>query len=158
MYRVKFVSLAIILATLAVVAFMLPPQVIGKPLGGRPLTAILTGEAEVAPGDPDGSGLADLTLNSGLGEICFEIKVDNIAAPTRAHIHAAPAGQNGGIVVFFFDTVIDPPIPVPADLEGCVEGVDRDLIKEIRKNPQNYYVNIHNAEFPGGAIRGQLFK
>ena len=40
---------------------------------------------------------------------------------------------------------------------GCVD-VGRALAKEILKNPADYYVNVHNAEFPGGALRGQLSK
>ena len=162
MNKVKFVPLAIIVVALAASPFMSPRQVAGKPLGGRPLTAILSGAEEVNnqgdnnQGDLDGSGLADLTLNSGQEQICFELKVENIAAPIRrAHIHAAPAGVNGGIVVTFFDLNVN--IPVPPDLEGCVD-VDRDLVKEIRRNPANHYVNVHNDDFPPGAIRGQLFK
>ncbi len=123
--------------------------------GGRPLSAALTGAAEVAPGDPDGSGSAHLTLNSGQEAICFDLEWNNIAAPTRAHIHRAHAGQNGPVVVFFFDLVVSPPIPVTQS--GCVD-VPRDLVKEIRQNPEAFYVNIHNADFPGGAIRGQLSK
>ena len=126
--------------------------------GGRPLSATLSGAAEVpGPGDPDGSGVMNLTLNSGQEEICFELTVTDIAPPTRAHIHRGVAGQNGGVVVFFFDTVIDPPIPVPEDLQGCVD-VPRDLVKEIRKSPSDFYINIHNADFPAGALRGQLEK
>ena len=40
---------------------------------------------------------------------------------------------------------------------ACVSAGE-DLIKEIRQNPANYYVNVHNADFPDGAIRGQLSK
>jgi hypothetical protein len=69
-----------------------------------------------------------LLLNSGLGQVCFEITVEDIETPTRAHIHAAPAGQNGPIVVAFFDFVF-PPI-----LEGCVGGVDRICIKVTPKD------------------------
>ncbi len=96
-----------------------------------------------------------MTLNPGQEEICFELEVENIAAPTRAHIHNAPAGQNGGVVVFFFDIVIGNPIPVT--FEGCVRA-DRDVIRDIIQNPDNYYVNIHNDEYPASAIRGQLSK
>jgi hypothetical protein len=118
--------------------------------GGRPLSTALTGAAEVpGPGDPDGSGTAHLTLNQGQGEICFTIEVADIAPATAAHIHAAPADQAGPVVVNFN-------VPVNG-LSGCVD-VDADLIKAIRQTPSNYYVNVHNADFPAGAIRGQLTK
>src|SRR5919106_6422267 len=47
--------------------------------GGRAFTTTLTGAAEVpGPGDPDGSGTAELTLNPGLGEVCFVLEVTGI--------------------------------------------------------------------------------
>ena len=33
---------------------------------------------------------------------------------------------------------------------------ERQLIADILENPENYYFNVHNTEYPGGAIRGQL--
>jgi hypothetical protein len=142
-------------ALLALIAALMMIAAIPAAAGGRPLTADLNGPNEVTPGDPDGTGTMHLTLNQGQGEICFDLDVDDISAPTRAHIHSAPAGSNGPIVVFFFDVVIADPIPVAFD--GCVEA-DADLIKDIRQNPENYYINVHNDEFPAGAIRGQLSK
>ena len=124
---------------------------------GRALTATLTGEAEVGPGDLDGSGSALVRLNSGQEQVCFDVDVEDIGAPTRIHIHEAPAGVNGPVVVTFFDLVVNPDAEVPADLRGCVSA-DRDLVKEIRKTPSDYYVNVHTAEFPAGALRGQLSK
>ena len=117
---------------------------------GRPLSAAMTGPEEVPPGDPDGTGSARFTLNQGLGRVCFELAVEDIATATAAHIHAAPAGDPGPIVV---------PLTAPDEngtSSGCVEDVDPDLIKAIRQNPENYYVNVHNAEYPPGAVRGQL--
>lgn len=147
MKKLLFIVLVFVLAVLTATTVL---------AGGRPLTASLNGANEVgAAGDPDGSGTMNLTLNSGQEEICWNLEVANIDAPTRAHIHEAPAGQNGGVVVFFFDLVVDPPIPVPASLSGCVTA-DRDLIKEIRANPEEYYINVHNDEYPAGAVRGQL--
>jgi hypothetical protein len=119
--------------------------------GGRPFSVELSGADEVTGGDPDGNGTAYVTFNQGQGEVCFELTYFDIDTPTRAHIHAAPAGSNGPIVVAFFDFVAPPPS------EGCVEA-DKELIKQIRQNPEGYYVNVHNAGFPGGAIRGQLSK
>jgi hypothetical protein len=126
--------------------------------GGRPLSTTLTGAAEVNnagvpnQGDLDGSGTADLTLNQGQGEICFEINVSGILLPaTAAHIHIAPPTAPGPIVV---------PLAAPdasGHASGCVSA-DPNLIKAIRQNPENYYVNVHNADFPAGAVRGQLSK
>ena len=119
--------------------------------GGRPLATTLTGAAEVPrPGDPDGRGLASLRLNQGQGEICYELTVSNIAPATAAHIHEAPAGQAGPVVV----TLAAPTGGMSA---ACV-SVSKALVQEIRQHPERYYVNVHNAEFPGGALRGQLAK
>lgn len=81
--------------------------------------------------------------------LCWEIEVEDIADPTRAHIHAGAAGVNGPIVVAFFDA------PQPPVLEGCTL-VASDLARQIRQQPDQFYVNVHNADFPGGAVRGQL--
>ena len=118
---------------------------------GRPLSATLTGAAEVpGPGDPDGSGAASITLNGGQGSVCFELIVSDIAPATAAHIHVAPAGVAGPVVV-----PLAP--PTSGTSSGCVSA-DTDLIKAIKKNPAGYYVNVHNADFPAGAVRGQLSK
>jgi hypothetical protein len=118
---------------------------------GRKLSTTLTGAAEVpGPGDPDGSGTAQVTVNVGQRSVCYTVTVANIAAPTAAHIHEAPAGQAGPVVV---------PLAAPTDgsSSGCAT-VDRELAKEILKRPSDYYVNVHNADFPAGAVRGQLSK
>ena len=119
--------------------------------GGRPFATTLTGAAEVpGPGDPDGSGTASIKLNHGQGEVCFELAVSGIAPATAAHIHFAPSGVAGGVVV---------PLSPPSSgtSSGCV-AADPDLIKAIIQSPQEYYVNVHNAEYPAGALRGQLSK
>lgn len=137
----------LVLGVIAVLVGSLTVPALG---GGRPLSASLSGAAEVpGPGDADGSGSAHVTLNQGQGEVCFDIAVADIAAPTAAHIHAGAKGVSGGVVVNF---------DVPSNgLSGCVD-VDAELIKTIRQNPANYYVNVHNADFPAGAVRGQLSK
>ena len=122
-----------------------------KPHGGRPLTANLTGAAEVpGPGDADGSGSAKITLNHGKGEICYELKVSNIAPATLAHIHTGGSTVAGPVLV-----TLDPPADGSSD--GCV-NVEKDTVKAILDNPAGYYINVHNADFPDGAVRGQLSK
>lgn len=126
----------------------------GAEHGGRPLSASMSGDQEVpGPGDPDGTGAATVTLNQGLGEVCWEIDVSNITLPSiGAHIHFGPAGVAGPIVV---------PLSAPdggGSSVGCATGVDPDLIKAIRQDPAGYYVNVHTVDFPPGAVRGQLSK
>lgn len=119
--------------------------------GGRPLTATLTGAAEVpGPGDADGAGTAKITLNPGKGQICYELTVSNIGAATAAHIHSGDATVAGPVLVGL-------ETPATGSSKGCVD-LDKDKVKDIIQNPANYYVNVHNAEFPDGAVRGQLSK
>jgi hypothetical protein len=120
--------------------------------GGRPLESALLGANEAAPivGDPDGSGFARITLNQGQGEVCFNIAVQNIGPVILAHIHRGAAGVNGPVVVDFNFAA--------NGLNNCVSGVDAGLIKAIRQNPENYYVNVHTSDLPRGAVRGQLSK
>ncbi|HEX6623290.1 MAG TPA: CHRD domain-containing protein [Pyrinomonadaceae bacterium] len=149
MRRIGLLVAAIAFVTTAVVGGLAAAQ--EKEQGGRRLTATLTGAAEVpGPGDPDGTGTAVITLNQGQKEVCFELTVSNIAAATLAHIHSGAAGAAGPPVV-----TMTP--PAEGSSKGCVSAGE-DLIKEIRQNPANYYVNVHNADFPDGAVRGQLSK
>ncbi len=117
--------------------------------GGRPLSTVLTGAAEVpGPGDPDGSGTASLRVNPGQQQVCFELAVEDIAMALAAHIHVGAADVAGPVVVTLA-------APSSGTSSGCVD-VDRALALAIIQDPDAYYVNVHNAEFPAGAVRGQL--
>ena len=149
MQKLRLFTGLFVLATLAFGISAVGQKKQGR--GGRKLTATLTGAAEVpGPGDPDGRGSATFRLNFGKGEICYELTVSNIAEATAAHIHEGAEGKSGKPVV-----TLD--APKTGSSKNCV-SVDQALIKEIRQNPSNYYVNVHNAEFKPGAIRGQLSK
>jgi hypothetical protein len=117
--------------------------------GGRPISIDLTGAAEApGPGDPDGSGSASFTFNAGQGEVCYEYSVTGVADLTAAHIHVAPAGVAGPVVI------PTPPTSATGG-SGCVDA-DRDLIVAILVDPSAYYFNVHNSPYPAGALRGQL--
>jgi hypothetical protein len=119
--------------------------------GGRPLATTLTGAAEVpGPGDPDGSGTALLRLNPGQEEICYELTAEGIAPARAAHIHVGEEGTAGPVVVGLMP-------PTNGASSGCATA-DRELILAIMQNPERYYVNVHNAQYPAGALRGQLSK
>lgn len=124
----------------------------GQEDSGRKLDTMLTGAAEVpGPGDTDGGGTASFRFNQGKNQICYDITVTNIAVATGAHIHDGAVGVAGDVVVTLMAPAAD------GKSSGCVDAT-ADLIKRIRQNPENFYVNIHNVEFPGGAVRGQLGK
>ena len=117
--------------------------------GGRPLSTTLSGAEEFpGPGDPDGTGVARITVNPGLGKVCFWLNVAGIDAATAAHIHAGDAGVAGGVVRGLI-------APTSGSSSGCV-AVTRELAKAIIQNPSHYYVNVHNSIYPAGALRGQL--
>jgi MYXO-CTERM domain-containing protein len=105
----------------------------------------MSGLQEVpGPGDPDGTGTASLVIDPDALSIEWTITVDNIDLPTTAaHIHIGPAGVAGPPVVNFNN-----------QLSG-IDLTDPDLAA-IVANPSNYYVNVHNASYPDGAVRGQL--
>ena len=109
--------------------------------------------AEVpGPGDAKTIGIAVLTLNPEQEEVCFLIQVAHLAFPiTAAHIHQGSIDEAGPIVVGLFSGTDEDGM-----LKGCV-AVDAAVIEAIRTNPTNYYVNVHNAVYPAGAVRGQLF-
>jgi CHRD domain len=113
--------------------------------------AMLTGVAEVpGPGDPMGSGTVQVTLNPDTGEVCYELSVANIQEATAAHIHEGAMGKEGPVKV---------PLEAPktGSAKGCAK-TDVVVIQAMMKDPAGYYVNVHNAAFPKGAVRGQLSK
>jgi CHRD domain len=126
------------------------------------LTARLLGRNEVPPADPDGRGLA--LVDTGRTRVCFALAWSNISPPLFAHIHSGVAGVNGPVVVLFFDVpepAGSPPAALPDTINaaaGCTSGQRPALLRDIRQHPSAYYVNIHTAEFPDGAIRGQLHR
>jgi hypothetical protein len=119
--------------------------------------AFLSGDQEVptpggpAVGDPTGRAVSFITArNDRVGYSFAWLGI----TPTLGHIHQAARGTNGPVVVPLFTT----PIPnTIVAVSGTVTGVDRALIQNIATNPAGFYTNLHTAQFPGGAVRGQLF-
>ncbi len=139
--RLLFISA---LALASVVAFTGPAAADFEAFG-----AVMTGEQEAPnPGDPDGIGFAFFTFNSATGEICYRLRAQGIEPARAAHIHRAPPGQAGPVVVGLAP-------PTNGRSSGCTMA-SRGLVQSIIDNPGAYYVNVHNAPYPGGALRGQL--
>ena len=121
------------------------------------LHAALSGTDEIpGPGDADATGAAEVKINVAKRSVCFVIVATDVVLPaTAAHIHAGADDVAGDIVV-----TLSPPTEIGTSgfglSKGCVRDQARPLLRSIRDNPGDYYVNVHNEAFPGGALRGQL--
>jgi len=119
--------------------------------GGRKLSTTLSGAAErPGPGDPDGSGSFSGRVNIGKSQLCYELTVKAIAPAMAAHMHEGPPSAAGPIR-------INLKAATTGASSGCV-AIDAALAKDLVQSPEDYYVNVHNREFPAGAVRGQLRK
>jgi len=121
------------------------------------LAAVLNGRNEVptaggpAVGDKDGQAVQVLRIKGN--QVAFALSWKNVAAPTAGHIHLGATGTNGAVKIPFFGTAL------PGTLNAAVGKVtitDTALLDQIKTNPTGFYANLHTAEFPGGAVRGQL--
>jgi hypothetical protein len=123
--------------------------------GKNSLVAHMSGQKAVPMGDPDAKGTADVTLKPRAGKVCFYITFTGISptdSPFAGHIHKGAAGVAGPIKITFYEGA-----PKPSPWMGCTtDGVTDTILNRIRTHPERFYVNLHNAQFPNGVIRGQL--
>ena len=135
--------------------------------GGKPYRLALSGANEFnasgvpinAHGDAD-RGAITLRLNPGQREVCWSVDELTLTAgealPHVAHIHLAPGGVAGPVVVDLFGG--NAPVAAPTSYPTgttCVPA-SREGILAIIHDPQAYYVNLHNAQHPAGVVRAQL--
>ncbi|MFP5247040.1 MAG: CHRD domain-containing protein [Thermoanaerobaculia bacterium] len=125
-------------------------QLVGPASLGTTFGATLLGANEKPnPGDPDGNGFAIVRIDTTNNKVQYAIVTRNIAPPGLAHIHRGTADVAGPVVVDFHPTFFQ------GSAAGTVDA-DPTILAEILANPAGFYVNVHNADFPAGAIRGQL--
>jgi CHRD domain-containing protein len=152
--KLRYLALA---AAVGAAAVLLVTGATGAPSSSKNvLFATLLGTKEVSQqtgekgaGDKDGRGGATAVVDGT--EICVGITVKNISDPVAAHIHRGRSSVNGPIVV-----PLDEPSAGDPGASAVCKTIDSDLAKSIQKNPSKFYVNVHTADFPNGAARGQL--
>lgn len=134
---------------LAVAALVVPTLAVA---GGQSMSPVVSAKLKGASeagikGDPDGKGLAIVHFNTTKGTTCWNFKgVTGIGKPNAAHIHKGGKGVSGPVVIAF---------GAGYKASGCVKA-PKSTIEKIESSPNAYYVNIHNAKYPAGALRGQL--
>jgi len=123
--------------------------------GDSALFAVMTGAKEVDVngehrGDPNGRGSFSATLDGR--QLCYGIQVKNINDPVAAHIHRGSRRVAGPAV----QELSAPAAGDPGASSACVR-LSRSLARGLRSTPGRFYVNVHTADLPNGAVRGQLF-
>ncbi len=126
--------------------------------------AQLSGTHEVPPVDSDASGLAFFHYDEEDEVVRYRIKVKNLDGVVAAHVHHAPAGQNGGVVATLLQTLSPPSGSVdgvlvtgfitPDDLTGDFAGDWETFVRALHR--ERLYVNVHTVTHPSGELRGQL--
>lgn len=112
------------------------------------LGASLFGENEVGHegvGEDAGGDFMGI-IDTRAGTLCYYLETYGLEDVTAAHLHEGGEGDNGPPVVV---------LEANADDEVCVE-VEAAVLADIVRNEEDYYVNVHTAAIPQGAVRGQL--
>jgi CHRD domain len=94
--------------------------------------------------------------NDGTIEFKTQINNKNHETFSAGHIHQAPVGVAGPIVVPLFVAPSPPTSARHIKQRGVATPNAGTTGANLCQNPSAYYVNYHTTAFPGGAIRGQL--
>lgn len=115
----------------------------------RSYQAMLSGK-QVAPrpGDPDGTGKALITIDTSINRLCYELSWSNIGEPTDAMIHDSSIKDENTSMLIDLRLKENGP-------KACLT-VDRPLLDRVVANPSGHHVEVHNNDYPDGAMRGQL--
>jgi hypothetical protein len=133
------------LAALALAAGLVSAACSSVSLKEAPSQA-LTGAQEVPPVTTSATGKGDIAISSD-GAVTGAVTTTNLDG-TMAHIHIAPAGVNGPVIIPLVKTAEGTwSVPPGAKLTP-------DQLKAFKEG--GLYVNVHSAANKGGEIRAQL--
>lgn len=115
--------------------------------GTTKLEAKLRGANERPQAPASNRGKTEIRLTPATGRVCWETTIAKIdGKPNASHIHKGRQGVAGNVVI---------PLGAGYKRQGCTT-VSKALVRAILRSPGAYYVNVHNAKHPAGAMRGQL--
>lgn len=105
-------------------------------------------------------GTAVITVNKVTNTIDFNVSLNSFPAGSAvnvAHIHAAGAGANAGVLL---GTGLTPGNVTLTNGAGTFSFTQVTAtaaqVAQILANPAGHYFNVHTTLNPGGAVRGQL--
>jgi hypothetical protein len=111
------------------------------------VSAKMTGGTESPKGPAGASGNAVIHLNAAKGTVCWQFSnLKGVTSPNASHIHKGGKGVSGPVFI---------PLGAKFALKGCT-AASKSSITAVESKPGAYYVNVHNAKYPNGAVRGQL--
>ncbi|MFJ2770617.1 CHRD domain-containing protein [Streptomyces sp. NPDC087300] len=151
--------------TVAVAAALLTASLAGAPpvlAGEKPGPAVsliarlsgdqgLPGKGGTAPGDKDGKAVALIKVKGD--RVTFALSWNGIERPVKAHLHQGQVGASGPVRARLFGTRMPATVRSAAGQTSVTGG---EVAEKLRTDPGGFYVDLHSAEFPGGAVRGQL--
>ena len=159
-------------ASAALVVTLLAGGGIRAAVAQQDFRARLSGSEEVPPVLTDTTGKVEIVLNEDETKAEFELEVLQGVRVTQSHIHCAPKGVNGPIVLFLAGfhnrgwdvngswienaTATDANVIPPPAGSTCPHVINNlhDLALAMRQG--DTYVNVHTVAHPGGEVRGQL--
>jgi hypothetical protein len=125
--------------------------------------ANLSGSQEVPAVTTTATGLANFTKVSST-KMTYTLTASDIDNVRAAHIHLAPRGQEGEIVVNFRVSTLCTVEPTSMSCQGTITAAQLTgplagrplsaLVRAMREG--RTYVNVHTTAFPDGEIRGQI--
>jgi hypothetical protein len=145
MRKIALTSLA-----LAAGALVAGGSALGAPSSSpKKFTVHMTGGQEVPKGSPTATGTFRYQLIPSTGQVCYSLDWSKIGGTAlSSHIHKGAKGKSGSVVIPLSGVA-------PVKHSGCVKAA-KSLINAIQAHPSRYYVNVHTAKYPNGAVRGQL--
>lgn len=130
-------------------------------------TAVLSGAQEVPAVSTPATGTATLVLNTVTNAFTIDLQFSGLTAPvTVAHIHRAPAGTNGPVIIGLDGMVLSGGRPswnlIAPGVSSFNSGGPLNApfafptTEVANLIAGNTYFNVHSSAFPGGEIRGQI--